>query len=376
MLLPLLLIVNVSLLQFVDIAYATASDVTCADISLTGYGIASASSTAGGPLDFGAAKAFDNGNGKGGVQGFEADREHFDYTTVFYAEEDALPVTIAYQFPEPTTVCGYAILSVPWIEKALTDSPMVWTFDGSNDGTNWRVLHRVEDQKSWGPLERRRFNLERNAKFTRYRLRVTQVRGRNDGYGNLKRFVGVAEVEVFGLTTQSMKESMQRAESSNDGLMNSETIREGSDSSSSTSQGWPSAEGDSGSSTSNAERDGRGWPASSQSSSLERDISRDAKIFEHDVAVAGEDVADVLEYDDGHAAEAILLMGLTMFVVGFVVIRFKQNQDTHHAQYFRDTGDDSALPLSSRRRVVQRPRPPRGTYDLPGKRDPAHHGEL
>eukprot|EP00939_MAST-03C_sp_MAST-3C-sp1_P005179 g5179.t1 len=326
-------VVFVSLLLFATIGshllsdFVVAADNTCGDVTITGNGVASSSSTANGPIDFSSAKAFDAGKGKSaGVQGFEADRNHFDYTTVFYAQEDALPVNIEYDFREPTVVCGYAILSVPWTQRAKTDSPTVWTFDGSNDGTNWRVLHRVEDQKPWGPLERRRFDLDRPTKMRHYRLRVTQVRGREDQNGNLKRFVGVAEVEVYGLTSESMVTSMERAESRDDGLMNSETVRDDASSTSSssppTSQGWPAGRGwGSGDSDElpleSKPQQQQGWPAETLGA-----VERDAKIAE-------EDVLDAVKYDDGRAAEAILLMGLATFVVGFVVIRFKQGQSVH-----------------------------------------------
>jgi len=212
---------------------------SCSDINLTGLGIASSSSTAGGPLDFKAEKAFDR-DGRGGVERYKSTDGNFDYTTVFYAEENVLPVVLRYFFPTSTVVCGYALISVPWVEKALTDTPLSWTFEGSHGssprcneagcgGDHWEVLHRVESQDSWGPYERRRFELSTPAAFQNYRLRISRVQGRVENE-RLNRFVGVAEMEIFGLESPGMAQTIASGSpAAGDLLLGEEKMREGRD---------------------------------------------------------------------------------------------------------------------------------------------------
>jgi len=443
----------VAMYSMIAVSVATTPRQACGQISVTGTGIAESSSTASdGPLgkhDFRAAKAFDR-QGRGGIEDFDASNGDFDYITVFYAEQDRLPVVLKYQFPQPTVVCGYAIVSVPWVEKAMTDSPLSWTFEGSGDGQNWQILHRIEDQTEWGAMEMRRFQLTNPANFALYRLRITHVRGRAQG----ERFVGVAEIEMYGLVSTEMGQEISQAAASQEGILGDEFMREGrgpngvlekfdtprpapvqapeqdatlynqgpgqgassynqgpgqdassynqgapesgttyggntvghaaeesapawgsaaSENRSPSTNGWgqqtgssPSTQGQqgqqagtqgqqeqqTGSSPSTPEwgqqtgssSSSSSSGSSSSSSSSDRAVGQDsthkqnywdetkedAAYVGKDVEKAGEDVLKVGEeaavVDDGHVAEVFLLVGLALFVIGFVVLRHRQSQ--------------------------------------------------
>lgn len=307
-------------------------------------------------------QAFDD-DGHRGVEELRTGDGQFLFKTVFYSEKDSLPVTLNYEFPGDTSVCGYGILSVPWLDEASTDSPTDWTFEGSSDGNDYEVLDRKENQPAWGPLEWRRFELSPTARFKHFRLRITQVRGRDDGYGNLKKFVGLSEVEMFGLTDST---DMSQDPST---VSNHEESEPGEGR---TSDGWPDDDTSWGSSTADAQetsktKDDTSAPSSkalSRGGELYEDVRKDTSVLDDDLGRAEEDVVEFVDYDDGHAAEVILMLGLAMFVVGFVLIRFKQSRPRSSRL---NTGSVAYSEVE---------RPPDGTYDLPLTRDRAHHGEL
>merc|ERR1712146_401775 len=75
-------------------------------------------------------------------------------------------------------------------------------------------------------------------------------------------------------------------------------------------------------------------------------------------SVDEETMKNAVDYDGGHPAEAMLLMGLAMLFIGFVVIRFKQSRPS----------------IRRRHNNMSVQRPPDGTFEV--ELDRAHHGEL
>lgn len=52
--------------------------------------------------------------------------------------------------------------------------PISWTFEGSDDNSNWTILHTIVGESSWGLGESRSYNLPIVPTFRYYRLNITQ----------------------------------------------------------------------------------------------------------------------------------------------------------------------------------------------------------
>jgi hypothetical protein len=58
-----------------------------------------------------------------------------------------------------------------------SNSPKSWTFEGSNDNTNWTVLDTQTNQTAWGWSEKRTFKINNTNPYRYYRLNITAVNG-------------------------------------------------------------------------------------------------------------------------------------------------------------------------------------------------------
>ncbi|PIH59771.1 discoidin domain-containing protein [Paenibacillus sp. LK1] len=72
-----------------------------------------------------------------------------------------------------------------------------WTFEGSNDGTNWTVLDTQVNVTGWVAAERRSFKLSKPVTYRHYRLNVT------DNNGDASLYIG--EIEIYETINQSLK---------------------------------------------------------------------------------------------------------------------------------------------------------------------------
>jgi|GEM_PF-3284638 len=63
------------------------------------------------------------------------------------------------------------------ITKASGNEPRDWSFEGSNGGSTWDVLHTVIDAPKWtgGYAEKRTFQLTNSNKYRFYRINVTRI---------------------------------------------------------------------------------------------------------------------------------------------------------------------------------------------------------
>lgn len=69
-------------------------------------------------------------------------------------------------------------------------APKNWTFEGSNDNTNWVVLDTRTNEQDWGALEIRTFEFENDTAYRYYKLNVTANNG-DAGY------IAIGEVEIM-----------------------------------------------------------------------------------------------------------------------------------------------------------------------------------
>lgn len=94
---------------------------------------------------------------------------------------------ISYEFKEPKVIGKYTIISLA--DTSQASAPRDWTFEGSNDGTNWVVLDTQSNQINWEPKEKREFTFSNSSKYKIYRLNVSA----NNGSTNLQ----IMEIEMM-----------------------------------------------------------------------------------------------------------------------------------------------------------------------------------
>ncbi|MBV7529759.1 T9SS type A sorting domain-containing protein [Chitinophaga sp. sic0106] len=99
---------------------------------------------------------------------------------------------VRYQSPVSSVVTSYAVTSA---NDAVTRDPKNWTFEGSNDGTNWTVLHSATNQVFINRWQRLRYNFSNSTAYTYFRLNITANSGAT--------IVQLAEWEIFGTGTGS-----------------------------------------------------------------------------------------------------------------------------------------------------------------------------
>ncbi|RJE90659.1 hypothetical protein D3P07_00680 [Paenibacillus sp. 1011MAR3C5] len=118
---------------------------------------------------------------------------------------------LAYEFPESICIDTYTITahySASWVNLAPRD----WTFEGSLDGINWKVLETRVNEIAWGPKEKRTFSVRNTRKFKKYRINITAINGGN--------YLNINEVEMFkgGATLISIRDSVVESDFLNYGL--------------------------------------------------------------------------------------------------------------------------------------------------------------
>ena len=83
------------------------------------------------------------------------------------------PWFLAFRFPVPRVVAGYAIQ----VGEKDSRAPRSWIFRGTTDGVNYTVLDRQTGVTGWGPLEWRYFTFPNKTAYTEYSLYMYSVNG-------------------------------------------------------------------------------------------------------------------------------------------------------------------------------------------------------
>jgi len=79
---------------------------------------------------------------------------------------------LQYQFPTGKTVQQYSI--IPWsIDNFSSRSPKTWTFEASNNGTDWVVLDSRTNYTSWVSYTASNFSFTNSTSYSYYRLNVS-----------------------------------------------------------------------------------------------------------------------------------------------------------------------------------------------------------
>jgi hypothetical protein len=118
---------------------------------------------------------------------------------------------IALDIGSPDIVNNYTIQSSPYYN---TSNPRDWTFQGSNNGTDWTILHTVTNQTGWATSQTKEFSFTNEAAYRYYKLDITA----NNGF----QYLCIGELEFrydHGVNTpKHYYVSQQRGNDSNNGL--------------------------------------------------------------------------------------------------------------------------------------------------------------
>ena len=68
-------------------------------------------------------------------------------------------------------------------------APKDWTFEGSNDGSNWTILDTRTNESGWSVYEERSYEFSNTSNYLYYRINITANNGST--------FTGIAEMEMY-----------------------------------------------------------------------------------------------------------------------------------------------------------------------------------
>ena len=125
----------------------------------------------------------DSGNLGTGYEGWRAFDNNSNTRWGVNATSGILSMTLAVA----KIVAAYSIRARN--DSYLIDSPKTWTFEGSNDGTDWTVLDTQFNVTSWSMNERKEFAVSSPAAYLYYRLNISSNQSGTD--------TSVSEVELL-----------------------------------------------------------------------------------------------------------------------------------------------------------------------------------
>ncbi|PIH59770.1 discoidin domain-containing protein [Paenibacillus sp. LK1] len=105
-------------------------------------------------------------------------------TSTYFATNNTTSGWLSYEFPSPKTISKYRLTA--W---TATGMPKAWTFEGSNDGTNWTVLDTRSSITTWTTSNE--FEISSPKLLKIYRLNMTS----NNGYAR----IAIGMMEMFEL---------------------------------------------------------------------------------------------------------------------------------------------------------------------------------
>lgn len=95
---------------------------------------------------------------------------------------------LGYIFPTRQQVARYAVTS--GLAGYTNRSPGAWTFEGSNNGTDWMMLHGVSST-SWSVNEVKAYDIASPGNYTHYRMKITAGTGGN--------FLLIGEISTYAV---------------------------------------------------------------------------------------------------------------------------------------------------------------------------------
>jgi len=154
-------------------------------------GTASASDTIGG--DRIAFRAFDDSN-------VDAN------TDCWHSANVAHPHWVRYQFTSAKTIAKYTVSA----RDGGTNAPEDFTFEGSDNGSDWDVLDTISGEDTWASQETKTYYVDTPASYTYYQLNISKsISG--DNYVAVGEMEMMAEVLLSGILNWFfMKEALDK----------------------------------------------------------------------------------------------------------------------------------------------------------------------
>lgn len=128
-------------------------------------------------------------SGGAGNEGWRAFDKILNAPTYLWVPSATVPKGwVGYTFPTNQRIVIYAVTGAFAVDK----SPKNWTFEGSNDATNWTVLD-TQTNISFASNERKQFTTSNRTAYKSYRLNITV----NNGNATQ---VSIQELELYDIT--------------------------------------------------------------------------------------------------------------------------------------------------------------------------------
>lgn len=110
---------------------------------------------------------------------------------------------LSYKFPTPKVIGKYTI---SYVFTATTDAaPKSWTFEGSNNGTDWVVLDTRASETNWYQYQTREYIFQNQTAYLYYRIYVS------DNNGGLYQ-IFISEIEMMETTSEIISIGAQGSE--------------------------------------------------------------------------------------------------------------------------------------------------------------------
>jgi hypothetical protein len=100
--------------------------------------------------------------------------------------QNTLTGWLSYEFPTAMKIKGYRLLG----HSSWQTLPKDWTFEGSNDGTNWTILDTQRNVSDWASTVYKNYPINNDVEYKTYRINVTA------NNGNLS-WLGIYELEMY-----------------------------------------------------------------------------------------------------------------------------------------------------------------------------------
>lgn len=125
---------------------------------------------------------------------FDGVKDDYGYIS---QQDAALPIWIKFDFGAGNsyTVTKYTI----WCSPATASAPKDWTFQGSNNDSDWDTLDTVIGETGWSSYEDRSFTFSNSTAYRYYRLNVS---ANNGGTGFV---LYITEIEMYESITPALQ---------------------------------------------------------------------------------------------------------------------------------------------------------------------------
>jgi hypothetical protein len=96
---------------------------------------------------------------------------------------------LRYKFLTSKIINRYAVTNEQSSTTSAGSAPKNWTFEGSNDGTNWTILDTQTNQINWTNSQRKEYLFNNTIAYLYYRINISTNNG--------GRWLGIGELEMF-----------------------------------------------------------------------------------------------------------------------------------------------------------------------------------